>query len=108
MMLRPLGLDSTMEFFRYKFDEELELYLIVEDILKYLTKASEYPGPADFLISEFFSIFGYFCSKLYFIISQVFKEIKIYFYISRSASYHLELSWFAFFVNLIERSQIKC
>ncbi|MHA1253235.1 MAG: ATP-binding protein [Candidatus Helarchaeota archaeon] len=86
LLIESLNFKNSEKFLQMPFLDALETYFIIGGIPEYLIKASEYNSLKDFLEHEFFNKFGYFYREPYFIISQEFKEIRIYFSILKAIS----------------------
>lgn len=78
LLLEGLYFKHAREFVSWTFQEAMELYFITGGIPEYLLKASEHDNQKKFLEGEFFHKLGYFYREPYLIISQEFKELKIY------------------------------
>ncbi len=79
ILLRDLPFKHAREFVSFPFAEAMQLYFAVGGVPEYLQKASEYHSMNEFLSREFFSTTGYFYREPYFIVSQEFRELRIYF-----------------------------
>jgi AAA+ ATPase superfamily predicted ATPase len=78
MLLGPLSFSYARRFFHFSFSDSLKVYLSVGGIPEYLLKASTYDNADSFYREEFFNRYGYFYHEPYFILSQEFRELKIY------------------------------
>ena len=78
MLLRPLSFSYARRFFHFSFSDSLKVYLSIGGIPEYLLKASTYDSADSFYREEFFNRYGYFYHEPYFILSQEFRELKIY------------------------------
>jgi len=78
MLLRPLSFCYARRFFHFSFSDSLKVYLSIGGIPEYLLKASTYDSADSFYREEFFNRYGYFYHEPYFILSQEFRELKIY------------------------------
>jgi len=78
MLLRPLSFSYARRFFHFSFSDSLKVYLSIGGIPEYLLKASTYGSADSFYREEFFNRYGYFYHEPYFILSQEFRELKIY------------------------------
>ncbi|WP_456474030.1 ATP-binding protein [Candidatus Pyrohabitans sp.] len=87
ILLEELSFKHSRKFVRMPFEDALKLYLAIGGVPEYLLKASEYNSLNRFLSREFFNKMGYFYREPYFIISQEFKELKIYFSVLNAIAY---------------------
>lgn len=87
ILLEELSFKDAKKFVTMSLRESLELYFIIGGVPEYLLKAAEYSSLNKFLEREFFSKMGYFYREPYFIISQEFKELKLYFSILNAIAY---------------------
>jgi AAA+ ATPase superfamily predicted ATPase len=78
MLLGPLRFPDARQFFRFPLPDNLKAYLSVGGVPEYLIRAGEYGDCAAFFRSEFFNRYGYFYHEPYFILSQEFRELKVY------------------------------
>jgi uncharacterized protein len=78
MLLSPLTFHYASRFFHFPFADSLKVYLSIGGIPEYLLKASTYDDANSFYQNEFFNRYGYFYFEPYFILSQEFRELKIY------------------------------
>jgi hypothetical protein len=78
ILLGPLGFSDAKRFFRFPFSDALKVYLSVGGVPEYLLKAGAYDDSDSFYSAEFFNRYGYFYHEPYFILSQEFRELKIY------------------------------
>jgi len=68
----------SKEFLRQNFEDSLKTYFTVGGVPEYLQKAAEYDTYDEFAKKELFGIYGYFYREPYFLLSQEFRELKIY------------------------------
>ncbi len=87
ILLKSLDFSDSRNFLKMKPEDQLKTYFILGGVPEYLLKASEYNNLTDFLESEFFNKYGYFYREPYFILSQEFREIKIYFSIMNAIAF---------------------
>lgn len=78
MLLPPLRFSDARKFFRFGFPDALKAYLSIGGVPEYLLKAGAYDDSDTFFKSEFFSRYGYFYNEPYFMLSQEFRELKVY------------------------------
>ncbi|MBN1167170.1 MAG: ATP-binding protein [Methanospirillaceae archaeon] len=78
ILLKPLNFSEAREFLQGSFETNLQFYFIVGGIPEYLNRAGEYSNPESFVKNEFLDTFGYFYREPYFLLSQEFRELKIY------------------------------
>jgi AAA+ ATPase superfamily predicted ATPase len=78
VLLYPLAFRDAQRFFSFSFPDSLRVYLSIGGIPEYLLKASAYHDADSFYFEEFFNRYGYFYHEPYFILSQEFRELKIY------------------------------
>jgi len=78
ILLSPLAFRDSQKFFSFSFSDSLKVYLSVGGIPEYLLKAGAYHDADVFYREEFFNRYGYFYHEPYFILSQEFRELKIY------------------------------
>lgn len=78
ILLGALAFGDSQGFFSCSFQDSLRIYLSVGGIPEYLLKASAYQDAGSFYECEFFNRYGYFYHEPYFILSQEFRELKIY------------------------------
>ncbi len=78
MLLSSLSFSYAHQFFHFSFSDSLKVYLSIGGIPEYLLKASTYDSADSFYREEFFNRYGYFYHEPYFILSQEFRELKIY------------------------------
>ena len=78
MLLAPLRFRDARRFLRLPFPDALKVYLSIGGIPEYLLKAGDYDDSMSFYRNEFFNRYGYFYHEPYFILSQEFRELKVY------------------------------
>jgi AAA+ ATPase superfamily predicted ATPase len=78
LLLGPLRFSDARRFFTLPFSDALKVYLSIGGIPEYLLKAGGYATSEEFYTSEFFNRYGYFYHEPYFILSQEFRELKVY------------------------------
>ncbi|MFA4860681.1 ATP-binding protein [Methanoregula sp.] len=78
MLLPPLRFSDARRFFHFSFHDALKAYLSIGGVPEYLLKAGAYDDSDNFFKSEFFNRYGYFYHEPYFILSQEFRELKVY------------------------------
>jgi AAA+ ATPase superfamily predicted ATPase len=78
LLLPPLPFRHAARFFRFSYLDSLEVYLTIGGIPEYLLKAGEYGDAGFFYRAEFFNRYGYFYHEPSFILSQEFRELKVY------------------------------
>lgn len=78
MLLGPLRFSDAKRFFHFPFSDTLKVYLSIGGIPEYLLKAGAYDDCDSFYSAEFFNRYGYFYHEPYFILSQEFRELKVY------------------------------
>lgn len=78
MLLGPLRFSDAKRFFHFPFSDTLKVYLSIGGIPEYLLKAGAYDDCDAFYSAEFFNRYGYFYHEPYFILSQEFRELKVY------------------------------
>ena len=78
MLLSSLSFSYAHQFFHFSFSDSLKVYLSIGGIPEYLLKPSTYDSADSFYREEFFNRYGYFYHEPYFILSQEFRELKIY------------------------------
>jgi len=78
MLLPPLRFSDARRFFHLSFHDALKAYLSIGGVPEYLLKAGAYDDSDNFFKSEFFNRYGYFYHEPYFILSQEFRELKVY------------------------------
>lgn len=78
MLLGPLRFSDARRFFRFPFPDALKVYLSIGGVPEYLLKAGAYEDCDSFYRTEFFNRYGYFYHEPYFILSQEFRELKVY------------------------------
>lgn len=78
LLLGPLRFSDARKFFHLPFPDALKVYLSIGGVPEYLLKAGAYEDCDSFYITEFFNRYGYFYHEPYFILSQEFRELKVY------------------------------
>ena len=78
MLLTNLPFRYSKEFLKQNFEDSLKTYFTVGGVPEYLQKAAEYDTFDEFAKRELFGIYGYFYREPYFLLSQEFRELKIY------------------------------
>jgi len=78
ILLAPLHFRDAGRFLRLSFPDALRVYLSIGGIPEYLLKAGDYDDCSSFFRNEFFNRYGYFYHEPYFILSQEFRELKVY------------------------------
>lgn len=78
LLLGPLRFSDARKFFRFPFPDALKVYLSIGGVPEYLLKAGTYDDCDSFYRTEFFNRYGYFYHEPYFILSQEFRELKVY------------------------------
>ncbi|MCK9580472.1 MAG: ATP-binding protein [Methanoregula sp.] len=78
ILLGPLRFSDACKFFGFPFPDALKVYLSIGGVPEYLLKAGAYEDCDSFYRTEFFNRYGYFYHEPYFILSQEFRELKVY------------------------------
>ncbi|HDQ08209.1 MAG TPA: ATP-binding protein [Methanoculleus sp.] len=78
MLLTRLPFRYAKEFLRQNFEDALRTYFATGGVPEYLQKASEYETFDAFAKKELFGKYGYFYREPYFLLSQEFRELKVY------------------------------
>lgn len=79
ILLGPLHFTDAKSLLpSYNFKDSLKTYLTIGGIPEYLLKAGEYEEYETFVQREFFNKYGYFYREPYFLLSQEFRELKLY------------------------------
>jgi len=78
LLLGPLRFSDAKRFFHFPFSDSLKVYLSIGGVPEYLLKTGEYDDCISFYSAEFFNRYGYFYHEPYFILSQEFRELKVY------------------------------
>lgn len=78
ILLEGLAFRDARKFVSSPFADALKTYLAIGGVPEYLLKAGEYRSFAAFVAEEFFSKYGYFYREPYFLLSQEFRELRIY------------------------------
>ncbi|MHA1798558.1 MAG: AAA family ATPase, partial [Candidatus Helarchaeota archaeon] len=87
IFLEGIKFKHAREFLRMSFEDKLQVYMITGGVPEYLLKAANYDTLDEFIEMEFINKHGYFYREPYYIISQEFKELKIYFSILNAIAY---------------------
>ncbi|MBT8507591.1 ATPase [Methanomicrobiaceae archaeon CYW5] len=78
MFLTRLPFRYAQAFLRQNFEDALRTYFAIGGVPEYLQKASEYTTFDAFAKKELFGKYGYFYREPYFLLSQEFRELKVY------------------------------
>ncbi|MCA1915243.1 ATP-binding protein [Methanospirillum hungatei] len=78
ILLKSLPFSEAKKFLQGSFETCLQMYFIIGGIPEYLNRAGEYSDIDAFTSNEFYDMFGYFYREPYFLLSQEFRELKIY------------------------------
>ncbi|WFN35801.1 ATP-binding protein [Methanomicrobium antiquum] len=78
ILLEELPFCHAKDFLRQNFEDSMKTYFTIGGVPEYLQKASEYDTFDEFAKKELFSKYGYFYREPYFLLSQEFRELKIY------------------------------
>ena len=87
MFLEALGFCDARKFLCVSPGDALRIYLTIGGVPEYLLKAGDYHSFSEFIGREFFDRYGYFYREPYFILSQEFRELKIYHSILQAVAY---------------------
>jgi len=87
ILLRELGFEHAIKFINFNFEDKLKTFLTISGIPEYLLVASKFKNYEEFIQQEFLTHEGYFYREPYFLLSQEFKEIRIYFSILNAIAY---------------------
>jgi len=87
MLLEALQFSDARKFLSVPPIDALKIYLSIGGIPEYLLKAGDYETFSDFTTREFFDRYGYFYREPYFILSQEFRELKMYQSILQAIAY---------------------
>ncbi|HQA81004.1 MAG TPA: ATP-binding protein [Methanoregulaceae archaeon] len=87
MLLEALRFADARKFLSIPVSDALRIYLSIGGVPEYLLKASDYTNFYDFVRREFFDRYGYFYREPYFILSQEFRELKMYQSILQAVAY---------------------
>ena len=87
ILLKALNFESSTEFIRFDFEDKLKALLTIGGIPEYLIVASKFNNYNEFINEEFIRSEGYFYREPYLLLSQEFKEIRIYFSILNAIAY---------------------
>lgn len=86
LLLERFAFAHLHQFARFSFLDQLSLEMTIGGIPEYLQVASNYETYNKFLQTEFFAKNGYFYREVFFLLSQEFKEIRVYFSILQAIS----------------------
>lgn len=78
IFLEPLPFMHARKFLSVPFKEALRIYLTIGGVPEYLLKAEDYRSFREFISREFFDRYGYFYREPYFLLTQEFRELKMY------------------------------
>jgi len=78
MLLEALQFSDARKFLSVPPIDALKIYLSIGGVPEYLLKAGDYETFSGFTTREFFDRYGYFYREPYFILSQEFRELKMY------------------------------
>ena len=78
ILLKTLPFSEARKFLQGSLETCLQMYFIIGGIPEYLNRAGEYSDVDAFTRNEFYDVFGYFYREPYFLLSQEFRELKIY------------------------------
>lgn len=78
MLLEALRFSDARKFLPASPIDALRIYLSIGGVPEYLLKAGDYETFSRFTAREFFDRYGYFYREPYFILSQEFRELKMY------------------------------
>ena len=78
MLLLALQFSDARKFLSVPPIDALKIYLAIGGVPEYLLKAGDYETFSGFATREFFDRYGYFYREPYFILSQEFRELKMY------------------------------
>jgi len=87
ILLKPLQFRYVSEFLPFDFEDALKTAFTVGGVPEYLLVASKKKSYDEFISDEFFKTEGYFYREPYYLLSQEFKEIRIYFSILNAIAY---------------------
>ncbi len=87
MLLEALQFSDARQFLSVPPIDALKIYLSIGGVPEYLLKAGDYETFSDFTTREFFNRYGYFYREPYFILSQEFRELKMYQSILQAIAY---------------------
>lgn len=87
MLLEALQFSDAQKFLSVQPIDALKIYLSIGGVPEYLLKAGDYGTFSDFTTREFFDRYGYFYREPYFILSQEFRELKMYQSILQAIAY---------------------
>lgn len=87
MLLEALQFIDARKFLPVPINDALRIYLAIGGVPEYLLKAGDYRTFSDFITREFFDRYGYFYREPYFILSQEFRELKMYQSILQAVAY---------------------
>lgn len=78
MLIEALPFSDARRFLTMPKLDALKTYLSIGGVPEYLLKAGDYSSFSVFVGREFFDRYGYFYREPYFILSQEFRELKMY------------------------------
>jgi len=87
MLLEALQFSDAQKFLSVQPIDALKIYLSIGGVPEDLLKAGDYGTFSDFTTREFFDRYGYFYREPYFILSQEFRELKMYQSILQAIAY---------------------
>jgi hypothetical protein len=87
MLLEALQFSDARKFLSVPPIDALKIYLSIGGVPEYLLKAGDYETFSGFTTREFFDRYGYFYREPYFILSQEFRELKMYQSILQAIAY---------------------
>ncbi len=87
LLLTPLRFKDSLGFLKMPFTEKMKVYMSIGGVPEYLLRARNYKDSKTLFKNEFLDKNGYFYREPYFLLSQEFKEIKIYFTIINAVAY---------------------
>jgi len=87
ILLKEMDFKHATEFINFDFEDKLKTFLTIGGIPEYLLVASKFKTYEEFIKQEFLTYEGYFYREPYFLLSQEFKEIRIYFSILNAIAY---------------------
>lgn len=85
-LIKPIPSEYSLKFIEMKFEDKLKCLMTLSGIPEYLNIAAKYKDFNDFATNEFLRQEGYFYREPLYLLSQEFKEIKIYFSILNAIS----------------------
>lgn len=87
LLMHPISFPYARQFLKMNFEDSLRTYFTLNGIPEYLLIAIKYNSYSAFISEEFLKRDGYFYREPFFLLSQEFKEIKIYFSIMNAIAY---------------------